>query len=142
MSQIGRWRWRQAMPVVAAFFCGGVVGSVATAETSAAAAPQVAAPAFLIAVSAVPEPGVLAAYSEAAGPLAQQAGIETIASTTDVHVLEGEWPFEGRRVLLDSFTSIDALRDFWYSAEYQEAKKLREGLLDIDFIVAVEGEAR
>ena len=31
------------------------------------------------------------------------------------------------------------LKEFWYSDGYQEAKKLREGLSKVNFIVAVEG---
>ena len=33
---------------------------------------------------------------------------------------------------------MDALLKFWHSPEYQAAKKLREGALDVDFIVALE----
>jgi len=32
-----------------------------------------------------------------------------------------------------------SLTDFWYSEGYQAAKKLREGLSTINFIVAIEG---
>jgi uncharacterized protein (DUF1330 family) len=50
-----------------------------------------------------------------------------MASTADVQVLEGEWPFEGRTVTLERFSSMRALRDFWYSPEYHAAQELRGG---------------
>jgi uncharacterized protein (DUF1330 family) len=34
---------------------------------------------------------------------------------------------------------MDALLKFWNSAGYQEARKLREGIVDVNFIIAVEG---
>ena len=34
---------------------------------------------------------------------------------------------------------MKALKDFWYSDGYQKAKKLREGVAKINFIVALEG---
>ena len=55
-----------------------------------------------------------------------------------VTVLEGEWPYD-EGILIEKFTSMAALRAFWYSDGYQEAKKLREGALKVNFIVAVEG---
>jgi uncharacterized protein (DUF1330 family) len=82
----------------------------------------------------------LAAYSEKAGPLARSAGIEVLAGRPDrtVTVLEGEWPYE-EGILIERFTSMKALKDFWYSDGYQEAKKLRDGIVKANFIVAVNG---
>lgn len=140
MSKTQRFRFSAAVALSATFLLGTVVGSLATSEVSAELAPQVVPPAYLIAASeVVSDPSVLAAYSEAATPSAIRAGMEPLARTQEVHVLEGEWPFEDRIILVERFTSVQALLDFWYSPEYQEAKKLREGLLDIDFIIAVEG---
>ena len=139
MSWVPEIRSGNMFLLAAMFLVGALVGSVATSEMSAEVAPQVAPPAFLIGVTGVAEPGALTAYSEAAGPLAARAGIQGMAQSPEVHVLEGEWPFEGRTVLLERFTSLQALLDFWYSNEYQEAKKLREGLVDIEFLIAVEG---
>jgi hypothetical protein len=53
---------------------------------------------------------------------------------------QGEWPFEGT-FMIERFNSLQAVLDFWYSSGYQEAKKLREGLVDVDFLIAVEGVA-
>jgi uncharacterized protein (DUF1330 family) len=105
------------------------------------AAEQAAKPAFLI-VSADRNAGVsnadYAPYQQAAGPLARAAGLSMVATSQAPEVLEGEWPYGN--VALEQFASMEALREFWYSEGYQEAKKLREGLSKINFIVAVEGD--
>jgi uncharacterized protein (DUF1330 family) len=80
----------------------------------------------------------MSAYTQAAGPLAAEAGLQMVSRTEEVHLLKGEWPFEGR-LIIERYSSLQALLDFWYSEGYQEAKKLREGLLGVNFLVAVEG---
>ena len=82
----------------------------------------------------------LAAYGEAAGPLAQAAGINVVAraSTEDAQVMEGAWPYEGF-ITIETFRSMDEFTAFWTSPGYQEAIKLREGKVDLDFVVAIEG---
>ena len=76
-------------------------------------------------------------YSEAAGPLARDAGLQMLSSGQEPLVLEGSWPY--KNLTLEIYPSMSALKDFWYSEAYQQAKKLREGLATVHFIVAVEG---
>ena len=52
--------------------------------------------------------------------------------------MEGDWD-HFPALTLEKFDSKAALHKFWYSQEYQQAKKLREGHLDVQFIVALEG---
>ena len=61
-----------------------------------------------------------------------------LASSQEPLVLEGSWPF--KNMTLEVYPSMDALKEFWYSDGYQEAKKLREGLATVDFIVAIEAD--
>jgi uncharacterized protein (DUF1330 family) len=95
--------------------------------------------AYLI-VSSDRNPGVsgtdYAAYQQAAGPLARAAGLTMTASSQQPVVFEGTWPYQ--TVAIERFDSMDALKAFWYSDAYQEAKKLREGLSTVNFIVGVE----
>ena len=35
---------------------------------------------------------------------------------------------------------MDVLKEFWYSDDYQAAKKLREGLATVNFISAIEAD--
>ncbi len=131
----------RAILPIATFLVGAMFGSIATSEMSAAA-PQLAPPGYIIGVTraASSNPNALGAYAAAAGPLAAEAGLSYVARGPEVHVLEGEWPFEGS-FMIERFNSLQAILDFWYSPGYQEAKKLREGLLDVDFLIAVEGVA-
>ena len=122
----------------ATFILGTAFGAGLSGVWAASEDPR---PAYLI-VSADRNEGVTAAdyapYQQAAGPLAREAGLSMLASSQAPEVLEGEWPYGN--VAVERFTSMDALREFWFSEAYQEAKALREGLSKINFIVAVEGE--
>ena len=103
---------------------------------------QQAAPAYVLVSGRVVNEDGLEAYGEAAGPLAQAAGIEVLArgDTSTVHVMEGEWPFDGF-VVVERFRSMDDFLGFWQSPGYQQAIELRDGKVELDFVVAVEGVA-
>lgn len=83
----------------------------------------------------------LEAYGEAAGPLAQAAGINVVAraETANVRVMEGEWPYADGFVAVETFRSMDEFTAFWNSPGYQEAIELRKGKVELDFVVALEG---
>jgi uncharacterized protein (DUF1330 family) len=49
-----------------------------------------------------------------------------------------EGPEETRRVVLIEFPSLEKAKEFYYSQEYQEAKKLREGAATGQFL-AIDG---
>jgi len=104
--------------------------------TVAGAAEETARPAYLIVSSDRHAGADYNPYSQAAGPLAREAGIKMVASAQEPLVLEGNWPY--KNIVLETYPSMDALKQFWYSDAYQEAKKLREGLATVNFIVAVE----
>jgi uncharacterized protein (DUF1330 family) len=101
---------------------------------------ETAKPAFMIASVEVAEPDKMGPYMEACGPLFAAVGIEVIAmgaAGNSVEVLEGDWPFDGA-LQLYKCPSMDALLKFWKSPEYQEAIKLREGIVKSNFTVAIE----
>ena len=84
----------------------------------------------------------LEAYSEKAGRVAQKVGINIIARNEQVTsdlLFEGSWEHEGFLVI-EEFTSMDHLKEFWFSSDYQEAIELREGKVKLDFVVAVNGQ--
>ncbi len=104
-----------------------------------ASQPAAARPAFLIASSRPVAPEKMGPYRQAAGPLARAAGLEILASgDPSLHVLEGQWPFAGG-LTVERYRSMDDLLAFWNSPGYQQARKLRAGLSDVNFIVALEG---
>ncbi|MDO8678493.1 MAG: DUF1330 domain-containing protein [Acidobacteriota bacterium] len=70
---------------------------------------------------------------------ARAAGLEMVArGNPRVHVREGAWTLAGD-LAIEKYRSMEELLKFWNSPEYQEAKKLREGLSKIDLIVAIDG---
>jgi len=99
-------------------------------------------PAYMISSGHVVAPEKMPAYLEASKPLFKAAGSEELAfgkTTSDgsIQLLEGEWPDEPL-VMIIKFPSMDGLMEFWNSPEYQEAIKLREGVVEPNFTVAIE----
>lgn len=116
---------------------GSAISTAKVVETPVPADP----PAYLVAFGKrLKPPEALAAYRQAAGPLAMAAGYQLLATQptkASVQVLEGQWPYEGF-VTLEKFTSMKDLLGFWNSDGYQSAKKLRTDAIKMDFIIAVE----
>jgi uncharacterized protein (DUF1330 family) len=93
-------------------------------------------PAYLVASWDLRHPDQLKPFVDAAVPLAKKAGFEPLAGSKP-QVLEGVWPYQGV-VIVQKYKSLRALQDFWNSPEHIQTKKLREGLVDSHFVVAVE----
>lgn len=127
---------RHKLAYLVIFIVGLGTGASISRVGAAENAPK---PAYLI-VSSDRNPGVsstdYAAYQQAAGPLARAAGLTMTASAQQPVVFEGTWPYQ--TLAIERFDSMDALKAFWYSDAYQAAKKLREGLSTVNFIVGVE----
>ena len=84
----------------------------------------------------------LEAYREKASPVAQKAGIKIIARNEQINsdlLFEGNWQHDGF-LAIEEFTTMNSLKEFWFSSDYQEAIKLREGKVKLDFVVAVQGQ--
>ena len=140
MQKQTRTRGLYALGLIAVFGLGYAAAELQdNAAQAAALAGEKAA--YLIVSSKVIDPEPLVAYGEAAGPGASKAGVEILARADvgeGLEVLEGAWPYDDGGVTIERFSSMQALLDFWHSDEYQAAIKLREGAIDIDFIVALE----
>ena len=116
---------------------GVLVGAIALQTVQAQAIDK---PAYLVASSRPIHPDKMAPYRAAAGPLATRAGLEILASgDPSAHLLEGAWPFAGSGLTVERYRSMGELLAFWNSPGYQEAKKLRVGNVEMNFIVAIEG---
>lgn len=103
---------------------------------------QTQRPAYLIVSAVEPEdPSLMRPYQEASGPLGREmAGAQALgfAPPGQVEVLEGAWNLPGL-LLVERFNSMELLRSYWSSPEYTEVKKLREGLAEVNFIIAIDG---
>lgn len=119
-------------------FVGGIViGTLMTTSVTSALADNQKA--YLVVSGSVIDATGLEAYSAKAGPVAAKAGIKILGRNADIrseHVLEGQWTHDGF-IAVEEFSSMDALMGFWYSDDYQEAIKLREGKVKLNFVVAV-----
>ena len=93
-------------------------------------------PVYLVVSAEVRNEEALEPYRQQAVPLAEAAGLEILGSG-EIELMEGDWD-HFPALTLEKFDSKAALHKFWYSQEYQQAKKLREGHLDVQFIVALE----
>ena len=94
-------------------------------------------PVHLVVSAKVRNEQALEPYRQQAVPLAEAAGLEILGSG-EIELMEGDWD-HFPALTLEKFDSKAALHEFWYSPEYQQAKKLRDGHLDVQFRVAVEG---
>ena len=94
-------------------------------------------PVYLVVSAEVRNEEALEPYRQQALPLAEAAGLEILGSG-EIELMEGSWD-HFPALTLEKFDSKAALHKFWYSPKYQQAKKLREGHLDVQFIVALEG---
>jgi uncharacterized protein (DUF1330 family) len=121
-----------AVSMALGFLMGVTALQTVTAQTAVK-------PAYLVASSRPIHPDQMAPYRAAAGPLATKAGLEILGSGNPAaHVLEGTWAHEGT-LTIERYRSMEDLLAFWNSAAYQEAKKLRAGNVEMNFIVAIEG---
>lgn len=76
-------------------------------------------------------------YLEAALRTAGERGGEYLARGGDTTVLEGDW--EPERMVIIRFPSMEDLREWYESAEYQEWAKVRQQYAPGSKLVALEG---
>jgi len=97
-------------------------------------------PAYLVCSSFMPEGhGSIIPYGEAAHPIIEKFGGELlVAGETDqfMELFEGEWKKHAKFTLF-KFPSMEHLRNFWNSEEYQAAKHLRTEKTPPNFTFAV-----
>jgi uncharacterized protein (DUF1330 family) len=97
-------------------------------------------PAYLISSLRLLQPENLGPFRQAATPLTAKAGAEPLAAGNPaLHVLEGEWNHEGSTLVIERYPSMEALLALWNSPEFQAVKELTVGLVDVHFVVAIEG---
>jgi uncharacterized protein (DUF1330 family) len=71
-------------------------------------------------------------YTKATPSVVAKFGGKFIARGGEILTLEG--PEETSRIVLLEFPSLEKAKEFYYSKEYGEAKKLREGAATASFI--------
>lgn len=92
--------------------------------------------AYLIAMIEVTDMEQYKKYIAVTPRVLEKFGGKFVARGGETVTLEG--PHEPRRVVLVEFPSLDRIKEFYASAEYREAIKLREGAANVS-LVGVEG---
>ncbi|MEM7688830.1 MAG: DUF1330 domain-containing protein [Pseudomonadota bacterium] len=91
--------------------------------------------AYMIVTAAIHErEKFIAGYGAAAGALVEEFGGEYLIRGPGVELLEGDFG-DGASVVISKWPDRAAARAFWNSPEYAEAKKLREGLADVQVLL-------
>ena len=101
--------------------------------------------AYLIGAATITDFERLPEYRAIAEPLAEEGGYIVIASGVaggeGAVLLEGDWPTKGL-LFIERYDSMKELLDFANSAEFAEAKKLRDQVADVHFMLALKGGER
>jgi len=94
--------------------------------------------AYLVGIAEVRDPAKVTEYGKIAGPLVSAAGGKVIAGGTrkDIELLEGE--FGAKQVTIVQFPSVEALRKFYNSPEYQKIIPIRKAGADY-LVLELEG---
>ena len=98
-------------------------------------------PAYMIISVNEINPDKMGPFKSAVRPIVQSVGgaeLLAVAPLEKVEVLEGAFDNPGL-LLIERFDSMEAIRKYWYSDEYSEAKKLRDGHAEANFFIALEG---
>jgi uncharacterized protein (DUF1330 family) len=86
--------------------------------------------AYLIALIKITREEGWSEYRQQVSELFAKHGGRYIVRGGPVEVLEGS--YDGRRVVIFEFPSMEVIRAVWNSPEYAAVKKLREGSGDLD----------
>ena len=81
--------------------------------------------AYLLVEAIIDDMERFSAYAAAVPAIVTQFGGEYIVLGGEQEVLEGDWGKQ--RIVMHQWPDLESARAFWQSAEYQAAKKLRQG---------------
>lgn len=88
-------------------------------------------PAYMIVQLRITDEAKFAAYRAAVPSVVESFGGRYLVRGGEVEVLEGS-RYDGRRVVVFEFPSIEAIKRFWHSPEYANVKPLRENAAEVD----------
>lgn len=86
--------------------------------------------AYLFVQITVSDPVKYEDYKRAVPAVIQQYGGRYLVRGGEVEALEGS--YDGQRIVLLEFPTVEAARRFWHSPEYAQVQKLREGAATMD----------
>ena len=87
-------------------------------------------PAYMVVQINITDPEKFAGYREVVPRVVEAFGGRYIVRGATVEVLEGS--YDGRRLVLFEFPSVEAIKRFWHSPEYAKVKPLRDNAAEVD----------
>ena len=97
-----------------------------------AAAPDTSV--YLVGAVTITDPGRLPEYQAIAGPLATSMGGYRPLAYAAPEMIEGKSPSQGS-LFIERYDSLEGLKAFINSDEFREAKKLRDQVADVHFML-------
>lgn len=119
---------------------GNAINAAPIEKPSQVATP-VQNPAYMIISVNEINPDKMEPFKKATRPIVQSVGgaeLLAVSPQNNIEVLEGKFDYPGL-LLIEKFESMDAIKSYWYSDAYAEAKKLRAGHAEANFFIAIEG---
>jgi uncharacterized protein (DUF1330 family) len=93
-------------------------------------------PAYLVATTVITDAARFGEYQRAIAGLSASFGAEPVVGGPVSEMLEGEAPV-GERVVVSRFPDTDSARAYIGSAQYQAARRLREGAAEVTIRLVV-----
>ncbi|MEO9470075.1 MULTISPECIES: DUF1330 domain-containing protein [Sphingomonadales] len=95
-------------------------------------------PAYMVVTASIKDrDAFIAGYGAAAGALVEKMGGKYVLRGPGADLLEGNFG-DGASMVISEWPDKAAARAFWDSPEYQDVKKLREGIADCQ-VLLIEG---
>lgn len=92
-------------------------------------------PAYMIVTAKIADrDAFIAGYGKRAAALVSQFGGRYVLRAPGAELFEGSWG-DGTSMVISEWPDRAALDRFWNSPEYAEAKKLREGIAEVQILV-------
>jgi uncharacterized protein (DUF1330 family) len=92
-------------------------------------------PAYMIVTAKIKDrEAFIQGYGTAAAKLVTQFGGRYVLRGPGAELLEGDWG-DGASMVISEWPDRDAAKTFWNSPEYAEARKLREGVADVQVLL-------
>lgn len=96
-------------------------------------------PAYMIVTASIKDrDAFISGYGASAGALVEKMGGKYLLRGPGAELLEGDFG-DGASMVISEWPDKAAAKAFWNSPEYQEVKKLREGIADCQ-VLLIEGE--
>ena len=88
---------------------------------------------YVIFTESIKDADGMATYSRAAIPTIMAGGANVLAADAQPETIEGDW--HGNQTVVLEFESVEAAKAWYNSAEYSEAKKLRQAAADTNAVI-------